>query len=199
MIKVLTYVGRLCLPSYIYASFHPSEWARRLTLCLAALYVVSELLWICCSSSGSKGEPNAKSTKKLRKIKILCTDDDHISRSLLKKLIAKMSENIDLRMANDGGQGLQLIGLVEPDVIFLDMLMDKMNGNEMVREVERKFPKYLDKIIVMSSLDSKSKEVTESIFMGCDYIKKPVSPDKIRNAMNKVLDRYNLRANLNVL
>jgi two-component system response regulator DctR len=194
MIKFLRFLGRLCIPAFIYSSYHPSEGSQIITLSLAAVFIIYEIIALFCSETDGSKE---KKGKKLRRIKVLCIDDDHISRNLLKKMIMKISPNIDLRMATDGDQGLQMIKLVEPDIIFLDMMMDKMNGNVMAKKAQSRFPKFLDRIVVLTSLDSSSDEVTETIYLGCDYAKKPISPENIRTAMNKVLDRYKLRANLN--
>lgn len=187
-------IGKLSLPFFILAHYYPKSWLIISVKVMACFYILNELLKWCCPKENPQ---KSSQPKKLRPIKVLCIDDDQVNRTLMKKVVNNISSNIEVRLAMDGSQGLNMIDSFKPDIVFLDMLMDKMNGNEMVKKVQRRFPKYIDRIAVVTSLDSNSKEVTECIFMGCDYIKKPISPDKIRTSVFKILDRYKLRSNLN--
>jgi CheY-like chemotaxis protein len=196
LLSLITSAGRLCIPAFIYTSYYPSDWAKYVTLGLAGVFAIAESIH---ALSRSNTKSSSSSPKNLRQIKILCIDDDHVSRNLMRKTVQKISSNLEIRVAVDGQQGLQMISLFEPDVIFLDMMMDKMNGDEMAKQVQNKFPKYLDRIIVLSALDSKSKNVSDVVFMGCDYIKKPIVPEQVRNAVHKVCERHRLLENLQVV
>lgn len=194
MRNLINFIANLTLPFFVLAYYYPNPWLINAVKTTACFFILKELFnWCCPQQQTSK----SNTPKKLRPIRVLCIDDDQVNRTLMKKVVNNISENVEIRLAMDGSQGLNMIDSFKPDIVFLDMLMEKMNGNEMVKKVQRRYPKYLDKIAVVTSLESNSKEVTESIFMGCDYIKKPISPEKIRNSTYKILDRYKLRSHLN--
>ena len=186
-------ISHLTFPFFVFDYYYSSFWLALSVKVLAGLYILTQIA-SCFRKDTINNDIEIKIP--LRKIKILIIDDDNVSRSLINKLILKISSNVEIRFANDGGIGISMIKSFAPDVVFLDMLMQKMNGNEMVQKVVKSCPKYLDRIVVLTSLDSSSKEVQESIISGCDFLSKPISFIKINNMLCKVLDRYKLKNNL---
>lgn len=73
-------------------------------------------------------------TSAKKKIKIALIEDD--------KAIVQMytmrfgfSDDLEVKVANDGAGGLELIKTYHPDVILLDMMMPTMSGAEMLTKL----------------------------------------------------------------
>ena len=108
----------------------------------------------------------------MSKLKILVVDDEARMRKLVKDfLIRKDYEVIE---AADGEEAIDLfVGHNDFDLIILDVMMPKMDGWEVCREI-RKFSK-----IPIIMLTAKSEESDELLGfeLGVDeYISKPFSP-----------------------
>jgi CheY-like chemotaxis protein len=68
------------------------------------------------------------------KIKIALIEDDH---AIVQMYVARFgfSDDLEVRVANDGASGLELIKSFKPDVILLDMMMPTMSGAEMLTKL----------------------------------------------------------------
>jgi len=66
--------------------------------------------------------------------KIVIIDDEVHIRSLLEQTLEELEEehNVEIFTASDGKGGLALIQEERPQVVFLDIMMQKMNGYEYV-------------------------------------------------------------------
>ena len=66
---------------------------------------------------------------------ILLADDDIELCSLLKEYFE--SEGFDVRLANDGAAALDEAGKPGLDLVVLDVMMPKMNGMDVLRELRK--------------------------------------------------------------
>lgn len=116
-------------------------------------------------------------------MKVLIVEDDHISSRLLQKMLVSLA---DCYVAVDG------IGAVEAftqalqdrdpyDLICLDIMMPKMNGQEvlkMIRRIERErevSEQAEAKVIMMTALDSPQNVIDAYFQGGCNgYLVKPI-------------------------
>jgi len=93
--------------------------------------------------------------KSSEKFKICIVEDDKM---LGKYLLASFQkeEGIDVQLAQNGNDGIELIKEMKPDLVLLDVMMPIKNGFEVLEEVRQE--KSLDKakIIMLSNLSSKS-------------------------------------------
>ena len=123
----------------------------------------------------------------MSKLKILVVDDEARMRKLVKDfLIRKDYEVIE---AADGEEAIDLfVGHNDVDWIILDVMMPKMDGWEVCREI-RKFSK-----IPIIMLTAKSEESDELLGfeLGVDeYISKPFSPRILVARVDAILRRTN--------
>ena len=120
--------------------------------------------------------------------KILIVDDDPIIRNLLLQILEPFEEHgAELLNANDGKDALDIIKQSEPEIVFLDVMMPKINGFEVCKTVKNE---YLLKNIYIIMLTAKGQEVDrqKAIDCGADYyITKPFNIDEILSKVSTVL------------
>lgn len=110
--------------------------------------------------------------------RILVIDDDEGVRAALEIMLEEAG--LDVLMAHDGTQGLDLFLAHPVDLVITDMLMPLKTGNEMIAEMRRKNPRV--PIIAMSggSLAAKSNLLTMAREAGADrFIEKPFDFDDL--------------------
>lgn len=102
-----------------------------------------------------------------KKIRILVVDDEPLIRRSLR--LAGESRGHIIKEVEDGFSALSLWDSFIPDLAFIDILMPKMNGLELLKKIPKKSK---TKIIVLSAHDElKEKDLQK---MGVDlFVKKP--------------------------
>jgi len=118
-------------------------------------------------------------------------DDDHVT--LLRRAIRGYPREIELTVARDGQEAVELLRArseSRPDLILLDMNMPKLTGLEVLRTV--KATDTLDAIpTVMLTTSARDEDRAASMTSGADdYIIKPVNFRKFSEAMFALLDRF---------
>ena len=116
--------------------------------------------------------------------RVLVVDDDHTARELMRRLLAK--EGFDVITASDGEEGLEMARRFEPSVITLDVMMPKVDGWDVLKELKAD-PALADiPVIMVTMLDESDRGYS----MGAaDYMTKPVD----RQRMKLLLDKYRSR------
>ena len=76
-----------------------------------------------------KGEP-------LRRMRILAAEDNKTNQLVFRKMVKDLP--IDIRFANNGIEALDAFGDFQPDMIFMDISMPKMDGKEATGEIRKK-------------------------------------------------------------
>ena len=67
-------------------------------------------------------------------IRVLVVDDSAFVRKVVSQMLARSPFIEVVGMARDGGEALDMVERVKPDVITLDLMMSPMNGVEFIRE-----------------------------------------------------------------
>jgi two-component system, OmpR family, alkaline phosphatase synthesis response regulator PhoP len=118
--------------------------------------------------------------------KILVCDDDPNILQVIGRVVRE--EGYDLITAEDGEQGLQLARAELPDVMFLDVMMPKMAGFEVCRELKSDPATAGIHIIFLTAMGQK-RDLHEGSQSGAnDYMTKPFSPRKLRIRLHELLD-----------
>lgn len=75
-------------------------------------------------------------------MKILIAEDEIYARKSMKKQIMELDFGREFHIleAQNGEQGLALFRQEEPDLVFTDIRMPKMDGLELLREIKREDP-----------------------------------------------------------
>lgn len=117
--------------------------------------------------------------------KILVVDDEpFICRSLT--FVLKKG-NYDVLEARNGEEALNAIREHKPDLVFLDVMMPKINGFEVTQEVRSDTSLDDVKIILLTA---KGQECDREIGKDAganDYMTKPFSPSKILDRAREIL------------
>lgn len=74
------------------------------------------------------------------KIRILVADDQMITRSGLKMLLAETDTLEIVGEARDGAEAIELATRLQPDVVLMDLRMPEVNGIEATRRIHRSSP-----------------------------------------------------------
>ena len=107
---------------------------------------------------------------KFNELSILIIDDDQFTRELIKTIL-KQVPSITTYQAIDANNALAIMDDLKLDMIFLDLYMPKMNGQEFT-EIIRKHNKFQSLPIVLITTDRLSKQVLEEIGVNY-YLTKP--------------------------
>jgi len=118
--------------------------------------------------------------------KILICDDDPIVHESLK--IYLKTENFEIMSAFDGEEALNLIEEFKPNIMVLDIMMPKLSGLDVCREIRKKYS------LPIIMLTAKGEEIDKIIGLEIgadDYIVKPFSPREVVARIKAVLRRVN--------
>lgn len=107
---------------------------------------------------------------------VMVIDDSDADQYLAKKSIAKYDSGIEVLKAYDGQEALDILGKLptQPEVIFLDINMPRMNGHEFLAEYE-KWENRSPVIVMLTSSDQK-EDKERSMAYKCvkEYFTKPL-------------------------
>lgn len=113
-------------------------------------------------------------------MKALIIDDERLARKELRGLLNRFHEIEVLEECSNAEEAKTAIAHHQPDLIFLDIQMPGKNGFELLNELER-----TPKVIFVTAYDEYAIKAFE--VNALDYLLKPVNPDRLEEAINKVL------------
>ena len=113
---------------------------------------------------------------------VIIIDDEPLARSIVKEYL-QLYDNVHvIAECNDGFEGLKAIQQHEPDLIFLDIQMPKINGFEMLELIENP-----PAVIFTTAFDEYAIKAFES--NAVDYLLKPFSKERFDKAVQKYLQQ----------
>jgi two-component system, LytTR family, response regulator len=110
--------------------------------------------------------------------KLVIIDDEMLARSIVKEYLQKHPELELVQECSDGFEGLKAIQQHQPDLIFLDIQMPKINGFEMLELVEKP-----PAIIFTTAFDEFAIKAFEA--HAIDYLLKPFDQERFDKAIAK--------------
>jgi len=121
--------------------------------------------------------------------KLLIVDDEPHIRMLIEQTLEDLEdEGVELLLAENGEQALQIIEKEKPNLVFLDVMMPKMNGMEVCQKVKKELN--LSEVYIIL-LTAKGQEVDrqKGLDMGADkYMTKPFDPDEMLTIAEEILN-----------
>jgi DNA-binding response OmpR family regulator len=121
--------------------------------------------------------------------KLLIVDDEPHIRMLIEQTLEDLEdEGVELLLAENGEQALQIIEMEKPNLVFLDVMMPKMNGMEVCQKVKKELN--LSEVYIIL-LTAKGQEVDrqKGLDMGADrYMTKPFDPDEMLAIAEEILN-----------
>ena len=124
--------------------------------------------------------------------KLLIVDDEAHIRMLIGQTLEELEdEGVNFFTAENGEQALEIIQAEKPQLVFLDVMMPKMNGMEVCRRVKKELG--LNEVFIVL-LTAKGQELDrqKGQEVGADvYMTKPFDPEKILEKAREVLHLQN--------
>jgi two-component system response regulator HydG len=123
------------------------------------------------------------------KARILVVDDEPSARSGLEKLLRQDGYEVDA--ASEGAIALGIASERPPDVVVTDLKMPKMDGIELLRKLREQDPDL--PVIVVTAFGDVSSAVGAMRAGAEDYLTKPVDFDALALAIERALERRDLK------
>ncbi|WP_448104537.1 LytR/AlgR family response regulator transcription factor [Pedobacter panaciterrae] len=117
-------------------------------------------------------------------IRTILIDDEPLARDIVKHYLGDFPNIEVVAECNDGFEGIKAITQHQPDFIFLDIQMPKINGFEMLELVEKP-----PAVIFTTAFDEYAIKAFE--VNAVDYLLKPIEKSRFDLAMQKLPSRLN--------
>ena len=116
--------------------------------------------------------------------KILVADDEASIRRILETRLKMVG--YDVVVTEDGEEAVEVFNKENPDLVVLDVMMPKMDGYGVTREIRRTSDV---PIIILTALGDVSERITGLELGADDYVIKPFSPKELEARVKAVLRR----------
>ncbi|MCA9873351.1 MAG: response regulator [Anaerolineales bacterium] len=117
---------------------------------------------------------------------ILVVDDEDVTREILQILLEM--EGFTVFAAADGLEALEKVAECRPDLIILDLMMPRLDGLGVCKQL-RAQPETADLAIILLSGNSQDRAVTAGLRAGANaYLMKPIDPPLLLSEINKYLN-----------
>jgi len=121
--------------------------------------------------------------------KVLIADDEPNILILMEQALEKLEDEDDviLLTAKNGQEALQIIEQEKPDLVFLDVMMPKMNGLEVCAQVKQNMS-LGDIYIIMLTAKGQEFDKKTGIAVGANlYMTKPFRPKEVLAKSREIL------------
>jgi two-component system, OmpR family, alkaline phosphatase synthesis response regulator PhoP len=117
--------------------------------------------------------------------KVLIVDDEDMTRVLLSQVIERLNiDHLDILMAEDGEEALEIALRERPELILLDVLLPKMNGYDVCRQL-RDTPAYNPYIIILTARGQNTDREQAEALGANDFMTKPFSTSRLSAQLNE--------------
>lgn len=124
-------------------------------------------------------------TESARTIRVILADDHPIVRNGIRAELERLPNVNVLAEANDGRQALSLVRTEKPDVVFMDISMQGLNGLEATRRIIQEFPG--TKVVILSMHQSE-EYYWQALRAGASgYVLKKAATAELASALDRVL------------
>ena len=121
-------------------------------------------------------------------LKLLIVDDEPHIRMLLEQTLEDLEdEDVEMLIASNGQEAYDIIREEKPQLVFLDVMMPKMNGFEVCQKIKKDL-EMDDVYIILLTAKGQEMDKEEGLTVGAnEYMTKPFDPDNILNKAMEVL------------
>ena len=137
------------------------------------------------SDSGLFSQAENTLNEKKEEKKILIVDDEPF---ILKSLsFVLMKEGFNIETATNGIEAVEKIQKEKPDIVFLDIMMPKMNGMEVCQWI-RQDPVLKTIYVIILTAKGQEMDREKGFSIGADeYMTKPFSPSSVVQRIKEIL------------
>jgi len=120
--------------------------------------------------------------------KILIVDDEAYIRLLIEQTLEDLEERgVKLLEADNGSEALEIIQNERPQLVFLDVMIPKMNGFELCRKVKQELKLEGIFIVFLTAKGQEYDQLTGKEAGADIYMTKPFDPDELLALAEKVM------------
>ncbi len=120
--------------------------------------------------------------------KILIVDDEAYIRLLIEQTLEDLEERgVKLLEADNGSDALEIIQNERPQLVFLDVMIPKMNGFELCRKVKQELKLEGIFIVFLTAKGQEYDQLTGKEAGADIYMTKPFDPDELLALAEKVM------------
>jgi excisionase family DNA binding protein len=123
--------------------------------------------------------------------KVVIVDDDPLTQQLISSIVQRLNLDIFVHVAKDGYEGLIMIGKLQPQIIFSDLMMPNMDGYDMLKALRKNEETANTTVIVVTAVPQEQID-RERLPKDIVVIHKPIQADIIRSFIKY---EYNLKSN----
>lgn len=131
-----------------------------------------------------------------KKLRVLVVDDTIVYRKAVSDVLTEIPGIEVVGVAHNGKIAMSKVATLKPDLLTLDIEMPEMNGIEVLRELQRSYPKI--GAIMVSTLTTDGGEMTmKALELGAfDFILKPTSKNpaeskkQLKNAITPIIREF---------
>jgi two-component system LytT family response regulator len=116
-------------------------------------------------------------------MRLLIVDDEAPARSRLRRLLATIDGTEVVGEAADGEQALALVERLQPDALLLDVQMPELDGLAVAASLPDDGPA----VIFVTAFDAFALQAFDA--RAVDYLLKPVAPERLERALQRVRQR----------
>jgi len=120
--------------------------------------------------------------REARTIRVMIVDDEELARSLLRELLAAHPELRIVAECANGFEAVRAAAETQPDLLLLDIQMPKLDGFEVLELLGGQIP-----AIFVTAYDEHALRAFE--VHAVDYLLKPVSPERLAEALSRARAR----------
>jgi two-component system response regulator LytT len=114
-------------------------------------------------------------------LRALVVDDEQLAREELCYLLESVSEVEVVGQAANGLEAVELVGKLDPDLLFLDIQMPGLDGFQVVRQLLDRGP--VPELVFVTAYDQYAIKAFE--VNAVDYLLKPVEKSRLQQAVDK--------------
>jgi len=119
------------------------------------------------------------------KITAVIVDDEPHARQGLQNALAKFEELEVIGVCENGLQAVKAVHELNPQLLFLDIQMPKLDGFDVLELLGEQAPY----VIFVTAFDEYAVKAFES--NAVDYLMKPLDPERLQQAVQKIVARVN--------
>ena len=118
-------------------------------------------------------------------IKVLVVDDHIVVRSGIEQVLSTTDDIEIVGLAPDGQRAVEMVQVLKPDVVLMDLSMPVMDGVEATRRIHALAPD--TKVVVLTSFSDQAR-ITDAMLAGAEgYLLKHADPAQIMDAIRSVV------------
>ncbi|MBT3201511.1 MAG: response regulator [Phycisphaerales bacterium] len=119
-------------------------------------------------------------------LNILIVDDSAVVRAMILKTLKMAGIPLgDVQQASDGCEGLDALENHWIDLVFADINMPVMNGEEMIDRI-REQPEWEELPIIVVSTEGSATRIERLQRKGASFVHKPFTPESVQEVIKKI-------------